>query len=147
MGELTTSPFILPEPRILQLRSSAHAAHRTPTAPPTFLGCARHVLPAVWIPLFLCSSGKGTDKGLTTGMGEGRATSGSHFLHKHVLDWRVLVLDKHGLWGRRIRGASKILLMDLNSLLYNLSNCGPRDPRKHLGKTYLVRRHTGSWRI
>lgn len=78
-------------------------------------------------------------------MGEGRATTGSHFPHKHVLDWRVLVLDKHGLWGRRIRRAIKILVVDLNSILYNPSNCGLRDPRKHLGKTYLVRRHTGPW--
>lgn len=37
MGELTTSRFILPEPRILQLRSSAHAAHRTPTTPSDLL--------------------------------------------------------------------------------------------------------------
>lgn len=40
MSELTTSRFILPEPRILHLRSSAHAAHRTPTAPLIFLVCA-----------------------------------------------------------------------------------------------------------
>lgn len=76
-------------------------------------------------------------------MGEGKATTRCHFPHKHVLDWLALILNKHGLWGRRIREASKILLVDLNSLLFNPSNCTLGDPRKHLGEKCLLRRHTG----
>lgn len=57
VGELTSSRFAFPEPRSLKPRRSGHTVHRTLTAPPTFLGGARHVLPAVWIPLFLRSPG------------------------------------------------------------------------------------------
>lgn len=68
------------------------------------------------------------------GMGEGRTTTDFHFPQKHVLDSWALVLAKHGLWGRRIRIASKVPLADLKSLLFNPSNCALGDPRKHLGE-------------
>lgn len=53
------------------------------------------------------------------GMGEGRTTTECHFPQKHVLNSWALVLAKHGLWGRRIRIASKVPLADLKSLLFN----------------------------